>query len=164
MKKLLLIISILIVSINLIAAERSSKWQKVRDAYIQEHPYCEVCGTSKDLQVHHIKPFQLFPLLELDKDNLITLCTSKYWGFNCHLWAGHGGNFRWYNRWILEDVGILRIYANPHYIKEFGISDFEHYISYMRKRTKEFNIMLKKDNSLPKENNNAADRMPESID
>lgn len=67
--------------------ERSSGWSKVRAAYVREHPTCEACGTIKDLNVHHIKPFHLRPELELDPDNLITLCRTD------HFYVGHRGNW-----------------------------------------------------------------------
>jgi len=130
------------------AADRSSCWNKTREAHIKLFPYCEVCGTSKDLQVHHIKPFHMFPLLECDKDNLVTLCTSKYWEFNCHLIAGHGGNFRSYNRWVMEDIGILKVYGRPDYIREFGLTDRDEYIKMIKARVKKFNKELKEDGSL----------------
>lgn len=140
-----IVVIILLLSVALFAKDRSVEWSKVRAAYLKDHPQCEVCGISKDLQVHHIKPVSLFPALELDPENLITLCTSKYWGINCHLLAGHGGNFRWYNRWILTDIGVLRVYANPQYIKEFGSTDLENYIKMMKTRTKIFTAELKKE-------------------
>lgn len=59
-------------------AERSSKWRAVRNAYILEHPVCEACGTDRELNVHHVKPFHLYPELELDMDNLITLCREHH--------------------------------------------------------------------------------------
>lgn len=145
----------LLLSVALFAKDRSHEWAKVRESYLREHPQCEVCGISKDLQVHHVKPFSLFPALELDKSNLVTLCTSKYWGINCHLIAGHGGNFQWYNRWILTDIGVLRVYANPQYIKEFGSSDLDNYMKMMRQRTKIFTAELKKE-MRPKEEGYAA--------
>lgn len=57
---------------------RSSKWRLIRDAYVAEHPVCEACGTEENLNVHHIKPFHEFPELELDWDNLITLCREHH--------------------------------------------------------------------------------------
>lgn len=122
---------------------RSPEWEFVRKVYLHEHQVCALCGSGKDLQVHHIKPFHLYPELELDSENLITLCTSKYWGFSCHLIAGHGGNFKWENPWINEDIEKLKAIADPQYIKEHGSTEFEEYIKFMRARVKELN---KKDN------------------
>ena len=127
---------------------RSPEWEQVRKAYLQGHPVCALCGTAKDLQVHHIKPFHLYPQLELDPNNLITLCTSKYWGFSCHLIAGHGGNFKYENPWILEDIQKLKVVGDPQYIKEHGSDEFDQYVSFMKARVKEYN----RKNHMDKEN------------
>lgn len=55
---------------------------------------------------HHIKPFHLFPELELDTENLIPLCESKKYGINCHLFVGHLGNFKRYNEEVVTDAII----------------------------------------------------------
>lgn len=106
MKKILVGLLIFIYALAF-GADRSNKWTKVRAAFIKTHNVCAVCGSGKSLQVHHIKPFHMYPELELDPNNLITLCTSKYAGFNCHLSVGHCGNYKWENTYILEDVKIL---------------------------------------------------------
>jgi predicted HNH restriction endonuclease len=46
------------------------------------------------LEVHHVKPFHLFPQLELDPANLMTLCED---GGNCHFMVGHLKDWRRYN-------------------------------------------------------------------
>ncbi len=81
---------------------RSSEWPKVRKEYLNEHPICECCGGTKKLEVHHKKPFHLFPELELERDNLMTLCTKR----GCHLAMGHLYSYRSYNPNIDEDVRI----------------------------------------------------------
>lgn len=73
--------------------KRSSKWASVEKKFIKNHPQCEVCGTTKHLQVHHIKPFHLYPELELEESNLIVVCMDSK---ECHLRIAHGGNFREY--------------------------------------------------------------------
>ena len=58
------------------------QWRKAvykRDCYV-----CQNCGTKKDLQAHHIKPWQRYPDLRYEVENGITLCRK------CHLKA-HGG-------------------------------------------------------------------------
>lgn len=80
-----------------ITARRSSHWPSVRLAHLLQHPTCIVCGGTKKLQVHHIKPFHLYPELELIPDNLATLCEAKRGGVNCHLWFGHLGWFKSFN-------------------------------------------------------------------
>lgn len=69
-------------------------WQKVRDSYVKEHPFCELCFKNHMLvpveQVHHIKPIAEGGTHE--RNNLISLCKS------CHskLHAKRGD--RWHNK------------------------------------------------------------------
>jgi len=74
--------------------KRSSRWNSVRDSFIESYPTCAACGSKNRLQVHHIAPFHLYPELELDIKNLIVLCMDKN---ECHLEIGHGGSFKCYN-------------------------------------------------------------------
>jgi 5-methylcytosine-specific restriction enzyme A len=74
-------------------AKRSSKWPTVEKHFRETHPTCAACGGNKRLNVHHCKPFHLDPSLELDPDNLITLCMDTK---ECHLHIGHGGSFKQY--------------------------------------------------------------------
>lgn len=61
------------------------------------------CGyRGRGLQVHHIKPFHLHPDLELDPDNLITLCEIK--GRDHHLLIGHLDDWEAYNPNVRHDV------------------------------------------------------------
>ena len=57
---------------------RSSEWVSVRNEFVRLHPRCEACGSGYQLNVHHIKPFHLYPELELDEGNLITLCREHH--------------------------------------------------------------------------------------
>lgn len=83
---------------------RSSQWPTLRDAHIKANPFCIVCGKTKGLEAHHIRPFHLHPELELDPTNLVTLCTQNQ-TINCHLRFGHWGNFMTkYNPTIKEDA------------------------------------------------------------
>lgn len=93
-------------------AKRSSKWRKVRAAHLKQYPYCSVCGTSKGIQVHHKKPFHVFPDLELDPDNLTSLCEKVKHGKSCHLLFGHLGNFRRVNDQVDYDIMIWRMKLN----------------------------------------------------
>jgi hypothetical protein len=74
-----------------------------------ENPKCEVCGKTdrRVLAVHHKKPFHLFPHLELDPTNLVTLCESA--GMHCHITFGHLGNFKSYNRDIGSDLDAWKV-------------------------------------------------------
>lgn len=76
---------------KLFGASRSPKWSKVRSQFLINNPICSVCGKKDKLEVHHKKPFHLYPELELDTSNLMTLCDSP-----CHLIFGHCGNWSWY--------------------------------------------------------------------
>lgn len=63
-------------------SDNYKQWRKAvykRDGYV-----CQDCGTKKDLQAHHIKPWQRYPELRYEVNNGITLCRK------CHLKA-HGG-------------------------------------------------------------------------
>ena len=76
-----------------ISKKRSSHWPKLEKEFLEQHPTCEICGSKTRLNVHHIKPFHLFPELELDPTNLITLCMSRK---ECHFKIAHGSNFSSY--------------------------------------------------------------------
>lgn len=79
---------------------RSGRWRSVRAEHLKDFPSCAVCGTRKALIVHHVRPFHLYPHLELSRENLITLCESTY---NCHLLFGHLGDYSAFNPKIAED-------------------------------------------------------------
>lgn len=80
---------------------RSSQWPVIEKQYLEKHPTCAGCGTTKHLQVHHKKPFHLFPQFELDINNLISLCEDSWL---CHLHLGHSGDWRAYNPNVEEDT------------------------------------------------------------
>ena len=85
---------------------RSSKWPKVRAAFIKAHPVCAVCGCKTNLSVHHIQPYHLVPSLELEENNLITLGEQCATG-NHHLLFGHLGNWLSYNICVRSDASIF---------------------------------------------------------
>lgn len=89
-----------------IGDKRSSKWASVRKKHLEENSTCAVCGGNKTLEVHHKQPFRDYPELELDPNNLITLCEAKTNGVNCHLLFGHLGNYRSINANVDNDVKI----------------------------------------------------------
>ena len=92
--------------------ERSPKWPHVQKLHLKLEPACAACGSTKKLNVHHKKPFHLFPELELDMNNLITLCMDK----ECHEKIGHGGNFKDYNPDVAEDSA--KVLANQSLFEE----------------------------------------------
>lgn len=83
---------------------RSKKWPGVRKKFLKSNPTCACCGGQSNLNVHHIKPFHLFPELELEPTNLITLCETNSRGINCHLLLGHLGNYKNINPYIHQDI------------------------------------------------------------
>jgi len=89
-----------------VGERRSSNWSTIRKEHLENQPKCAACGGDKTLEVHHIKPFNEHPELELDLNNLITLCESKSNGVVCHLFFGHLGNYKAINPTVLEDVKI----------------------------------------------------------
>lgn len=68
----------------------ASAARKALREYRKEHPTCEITGTSKEVQIHHIIPIWADPSKAADKTNLIALSAS------CHIHHlfGHAGNFR----------------------------------------------------------------------
>lgn len=83
---------------------RSSKWPALEKKFLAEHPTCAACGGKERLNVHHIVPFSSDQSLELDPNNLITLCMGKR---ECHLLLGHGDNFKYHNKNIKSDVAYV---------------------------------------------------------
>jgi hypothetical protein len=86
---------------------RSGEWPTVRKHFLEKHPACEACGGKSLLNVHHVSPFHKFPQLELDYNNLITLCIKNL----CHVLIGHGDSYRYYNPKVREYAAD--ILANP---------------------------------------------------
>jgi hypothetical protein len=82
---------------------RSSKWSGVRRSHLNNKSSCACCDAVKDLEVHHIIPFSIAPDLELDPNNLVTLC--KY----CHLVIGHLRDNRIYNPNLMLDIQVFRM-------------------------------------------------------
>jgi 5-methylcytosine-specific restriction protein A len=81
---------------------RSPHWKGVRSKYLRANPTCSACDGVDRLEVHHIIPFHVFPELELDETNLITLCESR--DSNCHLRVGHLGSWRKWNADVRADA------------------------------------------------------------
>ncbi|HUU87221.1 MAG TPA: HNH endonuclease signature motif containing protein [Candidatus Glassbacteria bacterium] len=79
-------------------AYRSPKWRTVREEHLSHQPNCQVCNRDKDLEVHHIVPVHIAEELELDRENLITLCSK------CHLIFGHLYDYKSWNENVTKDA------------------------------------------------------------
>lgn len=88
------------------ASRRSSRWPAVRKIHLQSFPRCEVCGTRRNVEVHHWLPFHLFPDKELEFSNLISLCESS--SHNCHFIVGHCLDWQKYNANVWDDAKYLK--------------------------------------------------------
>lgn len=87
---------------------RSPKWPATRRKYLKLNPACEVCGETVKLEVHHKVPFDNNPDLELDLDNLMTLCECATGGIICHLAIGHCGDYTKYNPTVERDAAYFK--------------------------------------------------------
>lgn len=85
-----------------VGAERSPQWPKVRADFLATHGECAVCGSKKDLEAHHVKPFHLRRDLELDPNNLIALCRDHHFLF------GHLCSWSSFNPNVREDAAAWR--------------------------------------------------------
>ena len=57
------------------------------------------CGRRKSLEVHHVVPVSEDPAMELDPENLVTLC-----GDPCHLVFGHLLSWKNSNPHVRDDA------------------------------------------------------------
>lgn len=55
---------------------RGSQWARIRSDILSAFPFCAVCGTTRNLQVHHIVPFRLTH--DNSKENLVPLCVKHH--------------------------------------------------------------------------------------
>lgn len=83
------------------SSKRSSRWPTVRKHFADAHPTCCICGKPTE-QIHHRKPFSLFPELELEPSNLIPFCER------CHLVFGHCFNYQNYNADVDKHIEMMR--------------------------------------------------------
>jgi 5-methylcytosine-specific restriction endonuclease McrA len=83
---------------NIRYAVRSPKWKSLRNDHLKEQPECQACGKDYDLEVHHIVPVHVAEELELDPENLITLCSK------CHLVFGHLYSYKSWNQYVVKDA------------------------------------------------------------
>jgi len=103
-------------------AKRSTHWPTVEKHFLAEagHNFCAACGGTEKLNAHHIVPFHHDSSLELDHNNLITLCMSKC---ECHLHIGHSGSFKEFNPNVRSDAA--KALAHPDQFDEIVKLAFE---------------------------------------
>lgn len=81
-------------------AYNSTKWRKLRDKYLKEHPMCEICGKNPTQDIHHLKSFIVRDEIDwelfLDENNLEGLCKE------CH-GKIHSGKIKQDKNFIEED-------------------------------------------------------------
>lgn len=78
-------------------AQRSPRWPAFRSKWLKSHNTCAACGTTSDLEVHHIVPFYVTPQLECDESNVITLCRDDHFTF------GHLKDWKSWNAQVTQD-------------------------------------------------------------
>jgi len=88
-------------------AQRSGLWPSVRKQHLKRFPTCAVCGGTDTLEVHHIFPVHNHQELELNFQNLITLCESGKNGIVCHRAIGHLGDYKSFNKDVEQDAYLL---------------------------------------------------------
>lgn len=81
---------------------RSPKWDAFRARFLKENNECAACGAVKELEVHHVVPYQVRPDMELDRENLITLCRDDHFTF------GHLKDWRSWNDKVRADCEKYR--------------------------------------------------------
>lgn len=58
------------------AASRGSGWLAARREALRRNPFCALCGTTRDLHVHHIQPYRL--RRDNSQQNLMPLCETDH--------------------------------------------------------------------------------------
>ena len=71
---------------------QSTRWRKLRNTYLQQHPICEYCHTKLATEVHHIEPLMKYRndlyMMEkmcFDEDNLMSVCHECHYGIHREL-------------------------------------------------------------------------------
>lgn len=66
----------------------SPEYKAFRKAVLERDGYeCCICGSTKNLHVHHLKSYRNYPELRTDPDNGMTLCA------NCHREVHHRNGY-----------------------------------------------------------------------
>ena len=93
---------------------RSDHWETLRAAWLALHGQCAACGGTACLEVHHIKPYHLFPELELSALNLITLCEAP--AHKCHLMIGHVGHWSLWDPQVIYHASLKLAALTSHHV------------------------------------------------
>ena len=88
--------------------QRSMEWKQFRAGIIKAQPTCIICGGCESLEAHHLKPFHLFPELEMEETNIAVLCDKP--GRCCHFVWGHFYNWRTYNPKLHIAVAFWKVH------------------------------------------------------
>lgn len=72
-----------------LSPEKTLSTKLAMDKYRKEHPFCELTGSSKKIQIHHIVPVWANPDIADDPNNFIALSSSAH----IHHIYGHDRNF-----------------------------------------------------------------------
>lgn len=56
-----------------------ARYRKWRNTVVERDGKCDICGSTKKLEAHHIKKYEPYPELRYELSNGITLCK------NCHI-------------------------------------------------------------------------------
>jgi hypothetical protein len=75
--------------------------------YRKAHPTCEATGRTP-VEVHHIKPVELFPELAADPSNFISLYARAG-----HLVIGHAGDWKDYVENVREIAAAMKVVKKP---------------------------------------------------
>lgn len=101
-------------------SRRDPRWHALDKKLLQKNPYCALCKRKHGCVGHHKVPFHIKPELELVESNIITL--GEEGPFNCHLFAGHRGNWKkWFPQVEEFCIWMEKILHAPQEAFEHGL-------------------------------------------
>ena len=71
-------------------------WKK--SIYERDNNSCVDCGSKENIELHHIKPFSLFPELRMVDENAKILCKSCHVKTDSYGWRFYNKNFKDYKK------------------------------------------------------------------
>ncbi len=92
---------------------RDAHWDRAAAKHLLTHNRCEnplcrakleVVDGRRNLEIHHVLPFEYFPELEMDESNWVVLCRAPH---DCHRLLGHLSDFKAYNPLLRKMLSIL---------------------------------------------------------